>query len=122
MVAGWRDKRYLKLTYQLYYGNTKKIGAIVHASPKSLSDRRHDLKVIVPVKNDFRKVEAFDATPVLNAAEDIIAESNSTFDFLRLARIVLETDRSVARILKKEEAVYYVNKGKAIITAEGHIV
>ena len=97
----------------------KTIGVTKHGIEKSLSERRHDLQVIVPVKNEIRKVEAFDAMPVLNKAEEIIGEANSTFKFLRLARIVLESGHSVKRTLGKEEAVYYINRGTAEITAEG---
>ncbi|MFK8007673.1 MAG: 5-deoxy-glucuronate isomerase, partial [Saprospiraceae bacterium] len=75
-------------------------------------------QVMVPIKNELRKVEAFEATPVMNQAEEIIGESNSTFDFLRLARILLEKGNSVKRILLKEEAVYYINRGNASIEIE----
>ncbi|MFK8010075.1 MAG: 5-deoxy-glucuronate isomerase [Saprospiraceae bacterium] len=89
-----------------------------NGSSISLEKRRHDLQVMVLVKNEIRKVEAFDATPVLNKAEEIIGESNSTFEFLRLARVLLEENKSVIRTLAKEEALYYVNRGTADITVD----
>lgn len=97
----------------------KTIGVSKHAAHQSLEERRHDLEVMVPLKNKIRKVEAFNATPVLNKAEEIISESNSTFEFLRLTRIVLEENNSVQRVLGKEEAVYYVNRGSAVFSVEG---
>lgn len=97
----------------------KTIGETKHSNSKSLADRRHNIQVMVPLKNEIRKVEAFDATPVMNNTEEIIGESNSTFEFLRLARILLESNNSTSRSLEKEEAVYYVNRGKVEITADG---
>lgn len=97
----------------------KTIGKTVHGAAKSPEERRHDLQVMVPVKNEIRKVEAFDAKPVQNQAAEIITASNSTFEFLRLARILLESGHQVKRSLAKEEAVYYVNRGSVEITAEG---
>ncbi|MFK7775884.1 MAG: 5-deoxy-glucuronate isomerase, partial [Saprospiraceae bacterium] len=94
----------------------KTIGIEKNGGSIPLEKRRHDLHVMVPVKNEIRKVEAFDATPVLNKAEEIIGESNSTFEFLRLARVLLEGNNSVVRTLEKEEALYYVNRGRALIT------
>ncbi|MBR9919391.1 MAG: 5-deoxy-glucuronate isomerase [Bacteroidetes bacterium] len=86
---------------------------------KSPADRRHDLEVMVPVKNEIRKVEAFEATPEANTVTEIITGDNSTFNFLRLARIVLEAGNSANRTLGEEEAVYYVNRGKASVSVDG---
>lgn len=97
----------------------KTISTTKHAPAKSLADRRHDLSVAVPLTDKIRKVEAFDAHPVLNKAEEIIGESNSSFEFLRLCRILLEDGHSATRTLGKEEAVYYVNRGTVEIEAEG---
>ncbi|MEZ4884024.1 MAG: 5-deoxy-glucuronate isomerase [Chitinophagales bacterium] len=94
----------------------KTIGTAKTTETKTLQERRHDLQVVVPVKNEIRKVEAFYATPVLNKAEEIIGESNSTFQFLRLARVLLEKGNTAHRILENEEAVYYVNRGVVSIS------
>lgn len=96
----------------------KTIGPAVKAAPKSPTERRHDLQVMVPVKNEIRKVEAFDTTPSEGVSE-IITGDNSTFEFLRLARIVLGENDSASRTLGKEESVYYVNRGKAVFAAAG---
>ena len=96
----------------------KTIGPVKHDGSKSLSERRHDIQVMVPVKNEIRKVEAFKAIPVLNKAEEIIGQENSSFQFLRLARILLQDDHKAKRQLGKEEAVYYVNRGIATISVD----
>ena len=97
----------------------KTIGSTKYTEPTSIDNRRHDIKVIEPLKGQVRTVEAFDATPVLNEAEEIIGSSNSTFEFLRLARIVLQEGYSVSRNLQKEEAVYYVNRGSTLLVVNG---
>ncbi len=95
----------------------KTIGQDKISTSKSPQARRHDLQVMVPVKNEIRKVEAFDATPA-EGVQEIITGGNSTFSFLRLARIVLKNGQSASRSLGKEEAVYYVNRGIATLTVE----
>ncbi len=96
----------------------RQIGDNLIQSPKSPQERRNDLKVMVPLKNEVRKVEAFDATPAAGVQE-IITEENSTFDFLRLARIVLQVGDEATRRLATEEAVYYVNRGTAKLNSGG---
>ncbi|GJM36607.1 MAG: hypothetical protein DHS20C18_56080 [Saprospiraceae bacterium] len=70
---------------------------------------------MVPLKNEVRRVEAFDATPS-DGVQEIITADNSTFQFLRLARIVLKSKDKAERNLGDEEAVYYINRGSAILT------
>ncbi|MBI1226681.1 MAG: 5-keto-4-deoxyuronate isomerase [Bacteroidetes bacterium] len=96
----------------------KTIGADKTAAPKSPEERRHDLQVMVPLKHEIRKVEAFDATPA-NGVQEIITGDNSSFQFLRLARMVLKENGAANRSLGEEEAVYYVNRGQAKLTADG---
>ncbi|MCB0639215.1 MAG: 5-deoxy-glucuronate isomerase [Lewinella sp.] len=93
----------------------KTIGPNLSSKSKSPADRRHDLQVMVPVKAEIRRVEAFDATPA-PGVQEIITEDNSTFAFLRLARLLLRDGESTTRTLGKEEAVYYVNRGEATVT------
>lgn len=97
----------------------KTIGDKKSTTAKSPADRRKDIHVMVPLKDELRKVEAFDATPVQNSAEEIITEENSTFRFLRLARILLTENHTVFRALKNEEALYYVNRGNCIVSVGG---
>ena len=97
----------------------KTIGHQITGPEKTPAERRHDLQVMVPVKNEIRKVEAFDATPVANGVSEIITGENSTFNFLRLARIVIAGNDIVGRSFGKEEALYYVNRGAAKIRAGG---
>ena len=84
----------------------KTIGELVTQDATDASARRDDLQVMVPVKNEVRKVEAFHATPTANAVSEIITEGNSSFSFLRLARLVI-TDgaTNLKRVLNEEEAV-----------------
>ncbi len=96
----------------------KTIGTTQLIHPKTPSERRFDIQVMVPVTHSIRKVEAFDATPSSGITE-IITENNSTFAFLRFTRIVLSTGQKARRQLGKEEAVYYVNRGKAHLTVQG---
>ena len=96
----------------------KTIGPTRTIDPKSPQERRHDLSVVVPIKNEVRKVEAFDACPA-SGVQEIITQANSTFKFLRLARILLQEGMSTERSLENEEAVYYVNRGLADLTVNG---
>ncbi|MGH1435687.1 MAG: 5-deoxy-glucuronate isomerase [Lewinella sp.] len=95
----------------------KTIGKTKTISPQSPKERRHDLQVMVPQKNEIRKVEAFNAIPA-PGVQEIITEENSSFEFLRLARIVLQ-EGTASRSLDKAEAVYYINRGEVSITANG---
>jgi len=96
----------------------KTIGTKKRVEAKSPAERRHDIEVMVPQVHQVRKVEAFDATPAEGVSE-IITTENSSFDFLRLARIVLKTGQTAQRQLGKEEAVYYVNRGEASLEVSG---
>lgn len=96
----------------------KTIGKTTLADSKTPGDRRHNLQVVVPVKNEIRKVEAFDATPA-EGVQEIITAENSTFKFLRLCRIFLKEEYSAHRTLGKEEAIYYVNRGSADLQVDG---
>lgn len=97
----------------------KTIGETKTGGKKTPQQRRHDLRVAVPLKEEIRKVEAFDATPTLNEVQEIITADNSAFRYLRLARMALEDGRRAERTLRTEEAVYYVNRGEAKIAAGG---
>ncbi len=96
----------------------KTIGTTITTHSKSPADRRNDIQVMVPLKNEVRKVEAFDATPVQNTVQEVITEENSTFNFLRLARMLLETGHTVSRSLAQEEALYYVNRGSCKVSVK----
>jgi 4-deoxy-L-threo-5-hexosulose-uronate ketol-isomerase len=69
-------------------------------------------------------MELFDALPTLNLREEIITSDNSTFEFLRFARIVLDPNQGgyapITVKLADEEAVFYVNRGKAILQVNGN--
>lgn len=97
----------------------KTIGINKKAAPRTPEERRQDLQVIVPLKNELRKVEAFDATPS-DGVQEIITKDNSTFNFLRLARVILNGTATATRSLGEEEAVYYVNRGNTTLTISGN--
>ena len=96
----------------------KTIGKSILKSAKSPGLRRNDLQVVVPIKNEIRNVEAFDATPA-EGVQEIITADNSTFSFLRFCRVYLTGVNTAQRSLRKEEAIYYVNRGTARLTIEG---
>jgi len=90
---------------------------------KSPKERRSDSKVQIPKSDDVRMVETFDAVPVMNKREPIITKDNSSFKFLRLARIVLDPSKEnyAPQEIKtsNEELVLYVNRGSATVTVDG---
>jgi 4-deoxy-L-threo-5-hexosulose-uronate ketol-isomerase len=96
--------------------------ASINTLPSSLNDaeRKLNLKAIVPSTGQVREVEAFTATGVSNVWQEIITGSNSTFDFLRMARLNVSasSQEKFTRTLEKEEAVYYVNAGSASIMVD----
>lgn len=100
----------------------KTIGKSVFTDSVSPDKRRMVAKAIVPLENEVREVEAFNATPVVNTYEPIITKENSSFAFLRLARIVLDQNKAgyapISCNLQNEEAIYYVNRGRVIITID----
>ncbi len=97
----------------------KTIGTIRTSFHKSPAERRMDLQVMVPLKNEVRKVEAFDATGVANSVSEIITAENSTFNFLRMARLHISDGVVIQRHLANEEAIYFSNRGKADIDVDG---
>tara|TARA_R110002096_G_scaffold432976_3_gene650755 strand:+ start:2217 stop:3155 length:939 start_codon:yes stop_codon:yes gene_type:complete len=103
--------------------NPKLIGPNKQAASKTPEQRRKDAKVQIPLTDDVRVVETFDAVPVLNKREPIITGDNSTFEYLRLARIVLDPgkdDYSAQEIsTSNEELVFYVNRGSAQVVVNG---
>lgn len=95
----------------------KTIGKEITVPPLSAEERRFDIQVMVPRSNKIRKVEAFNAAPSEGVSE-IITEKNSSFEFLRLARIKLSAGHQASRSLLMEEAIYYVNRGTAKVTSD----
>jgi 4-deoxy-L-threo-5-hexosulose-uronate ketol-isomerase len=70
-----------------------------------------------------RSVEMFDARPSLNERAEVITGDNSTFRFLRMARIFLDTSEpSYAPVQDSvgstEEAILYVNRGTATVAVD----
>jgi 4-deoxy-L-threo-5-hexosulose-uronate ketol-isomerase len=98
----------------------KQIGDFRTTEEKSTAARKLDVKVMVPLKNEIRSVEAFDALPVKGKVTPIVTEENSTLKYLRFSRVALEKDSAEAEIaLAEEEALFYLNRGQAQLTVEG---
>jgi 4-deoxy-L-threo-5-hexosulose-uronate ketol-isomerase len=101
------------------------IGSLrAHEDTRSPQQRRRVGRAIVPATGEVREVELFDAAPATNRREEVITGDNSTFRFLRFARIHLDASlpgyRPVeVRLGDDHEAVFYVNRGTARITAGG---
>ena len=99
------------------------IGSNRTGESKSPAERRSDAKVQIPQSDDVRIVETYDALPVLNKREPIITSENSSFKYLRLARIVLDPDKDgyAPQEVKtsNEELILYVNRGAATVTING---
>lgn len=96
------------------------IGSFVPTDPLAPPDRRLDGRAVVPGRKALRTVELFNARPVLNARAQVITADNSSFHYLRMARIALSPEKSGYAPLNvalrhSEEAIFYVNRGQARI-------
>lgn len=96
------------------------IGPFVTTDPKPPAGRRSSGRAVVPGQQDLRTVEMFDARPSLNTREEIITAENSSFRYLRMARMALKPDAPgytpvAVSLPPTEEALFYVNRGHATI-------
>lgn len=95
----------------------KLIGVFKSTEEKAAQDRRLDVRVMVPLKNEVRQIEAFNALPVKGKIAHIVTAENSTLNYLRFSRIALEKGSdSVSYTLAEEEAIFYVNRGTATLS------
>ena len=97
------------------------IGNFKSITPTASKARAIEGRAVVPGQSTLRRVELFDACPVVNQRTRIITGSNSSFQYLRMARIALCPNEPgygpVSVTLRDtEEAIYYVNRGRATIT------
>ncbi|MEL6771930.1 MAG: 5-deoxy-glucuronate isomerase [Bacteroidota bacterium] len=102
----------------------KTIGPSVTANSKSPAARAYEGRAVVPGQDAVRTVELFDATPVANRREVVIDGTNSSFRFLRFARLYLDASADdyapmTVELADDEEAVLYVNRGMATLKVEG---
>ncbi|AEN74196.1 Cupin 2 conserved barrel domain protein [Rhodothermus marinus SG0.5JP17-172] len=100
------------------------IGPFVTTEPKTPAQRRLTGRAIMPGEEAPRTVELFDARPALNRREEVITGANSSFRFLRFARIALQPDAPgyapiPVQLGDTEEAVFYVNRGQARLSVDG---
>jgi 4-deoxy-L-threo-5-hexosulose-uronate ketol-isomerase len=87
-------------------------------------ERAFEGRAVVPGQSEIRSVELFNTLPELNRRAEIITEGNSSFRFLRMARIFLDTTAESFAPIRlaigdTEEAIFYVNRGAAQISANG---
>lgn len=100
------------------------IGPFVTTEPKTPAQRRLTGRAVMPGQESLRTVELFDARPALNRREEIVTGENSSFRYLRFARIALQPDVPgyapiSVQLGDTEEAVCCVNRGQARLTVEG---
>ena len=96
------------------------IGPFHTTGSTSAQDRFIEGRAVIPGQNKLRRVELFNASPAMNLRQRIVTANNSSLRFLRMARIALapsEPDYSPVSVSLKstEEAIFYVNRGSAII-------
>jgi 4-deoxy-L-threo-5-hexosulose-uronate ketol-isomerase len=97
----------------------QEIGVFRTTAPQTSEQRKRVLKAVQPLSGALRSVEAFDATPVENTVQEVVTSDNSSLLFLRMSRILLSFQsrdyHPVERSLGSEEAVFYVNRGRATL-------
>ncbi len=99
------------------------IGPLVTAPPKPPEARTITGHAVLPDTGELRTVELFDARGAPNQRSEIITGTNSSFRFLRQARIILLPDAEgyaavPVRTGPTEEALFYVNRGSARIQTQ----
>ena len=122
-MDGWRDdsKQNRKGMVKPY-----QIGSIQRSASKQPNERRFNGRVVVPGQEELREMEMFDAVPTLNERSEVITGDNSSFQFLRMARILLDVNEDGYQVVdlswKQEEVVFYVHRGIATIQVDGEEV
>ena len=93
----------------------RQIGPFVTAEPASAFERRSTGRAVVPGREALRTVELFDARPALGLRQEIITAENSSFSYLRMARVALDTKHEpvTVKLPPDAEALFYVNRGQA---------
>ncbi|MDE2730266.1 MAG: 5-deoxy-glucuronate isomerase [Bacteroidota bacterium] len=99
------------------------IGNFVTTPPLSPNARRSTGRAVVLGREKLRSAELFDTRPVLNAREEIITGDNSSFRYLRMARIALQPEAPGYTPIRvtlppNQEAVFYVNRGRTTLTTQ----
>ena len=94
------------------------IGPFRTEAPQPPQARAFEGRAVVPGQSTLRKVELFNACPVMNQRARIVTGHNSTLRYLRMARIVLcpneETYAPITVTLRStDEALFYMNRGSA---------
>ncbi len=100
------------------------IGNFRPTTPATPQTRAIEGRAVIPGRSTLRRVEIFDACPVINQRARVVTGSNSSLRFLRMARIALCPDEPgyspITVVLRStEEALFYVNRGSALIQVAG---
>lgn len=100
------------------------IGPFVTTAPTAPETRARQGRAVVPGQEALRTVELFDARPVRNARAEVVTAGNSSLRFLRFARLALDTHAEgyaplTVQLADDEEAIFYVNHGRARLHADG---
>ena len=74
----------------------------------------------MPGSDALRTVELFDTRGTVNKYQEVITSGNSSFKFLRMARVILDPaapsyEPIEVNLPPDAEAIFYVNRGKASI-------
>jgi len=98
----------------------RSIGPFITTEVLSPHARAIKGRAVVPGKTELRSVDLYNARPVLNQRAEIITAENSSFQFLRFARIALQQNAPAVTttIADDEEAIFYVNRGSAMLRAQ----
>ncbi|MCY4674258.1 MAG: 5-deoxy-glucuronate isomerase [Bacteroidetes bacterium] len=96
---------------------SRHIGPIITAPPLSATQRRLNGRAVVPGSDALRTVELFDTRGTMNKYQEVITAGNSSFKFLRMARVILDPTRPSyepvrVKLPQDAEAIFYVNRGK----------
>ncbi|MYJ56523.1 MAG: 5-keto-4-deoxyuronate isomerase, partial [Rhodothermaceae bacterium] len=96
---------------------TRQIGPIITAPPLSAAQRRLHGRAVVPGSDALRTVELFDTRGTINRYQEVITAGNSSFEFLRMARVILDPAAPSYAPIEvtlppDAEAIFYVTRGK----------
>ena len=83
------------------------------------TDRSLTGKAVLPLTGEIREVELFDASPQPGERVEVCTADNSTLDYLRFARVVLDGGTQTVTLADDEEALFFCNDGTAHVTVDG---
>ena len=108
-----------------HFAPAAEIGPVALTDPTPPDARRRTGRAVVPERGDeVRTVDKFDARPAVNRREEVVTAGNSALRFLRFARIFLDSsvegyEPITVELAEDEEALFYVNRGAAVVAVGG---